>query len=511
MSYDAIIIGAGHNGLVAAVRLAQQRKKVLVIEKRATSGGLAGAYDLENGFVSPGVLHDASCVPKWLLKKLKLDSSHIQWEDKRPALSILSPNGEAITLQEDDAVTASSLSSISEHDAEAYVRYRKFIHSITPFLRDLLYKPQPDLLNLDYREIWRLAQAGLGLKRLGKRTMNEFLKVGPMSVADFLGDYFETDFLKAGLALPAVIGSFTGPWSSYTTLNLLLYEATSGTHVTSGPDSYAFALAKRAEELGVQIVTGEEVQAIVFDKSGTVSGVQLEGGKEEQAKVVVASNSPKSTFLDLIPSNRSDHSLVSQFEHLRTRGTTAKVTLVIDNPVEWIGDNPQSQRARIVSGIDDLERAFDSLKYGEFSKSPALDVFISGNPDHAPGNHRVVSVLVNFAPMELREGWTDKTRKELLQNVIDVFLPTTSLDAKNIVSTEVLTPEDLAAHFGIPGGNIHHIEHAVDQLIGRPVPRCSGHHTPIKNLFLCGSGTHPGGGITGVPGYFGSQAVVSHM
>jgi phytoene dehydrogenase-like protein len=353
-----------------------------------------------------------------------------------------------------------------------------------------------------------LARKGLMLKGLGKKTMMELLKVAPMCVADFLNEKFDTDFIKAGLSAPALYGSYAGPWSAYSTINLLLWECASGTHVKGGAANLTRALQKAAEQAGVEIRTGTEVERILLNADGDVKGVRLKDGEDIKGSKVAASCTPKETFLNLFDDFQLEYELDFWISKLRSRGTTAKVNLAINKTVEFNGQT--IEYARTGNSFDEMEKAFDPVKYGEATSSPFLDIYIptGQDPSLAPEGHSVVSVLVHQIPYNFKAGWSEDNKRKLGEDVINELSIYAPQLPGAIVGIEVLTPVELEEHYGLTEGHIYHGEHFVDQLITRPIPSCSRYSTPVSGLYLCGSGSHPGGGITCMPGYLGAQMML---
>lgn len=346
------------------------------------------------------------------------------------------------------------------------------------------------------------------LKGLGNKTMMELLKVAPMCVADFLNEKFETDFIKAGLAAPGLYGSYAGPWSAYSTINLLLWECASGAHIKGGPQSLVSALQKAAEQAGVEIRTGAEVDRIIMNADGGVSGVRLKGGEELSASSVAASCTPKETFLNLFDDFELEYELDFWIGKIRSRGTTAKVNLAINKKVELNGESPEY--ARTGNSFDEMEKAFDPVKYREATSFPFLDIYIptKHDPSLAPDGHSVVSVLVHQIPYNFKDGWSEDNKRKLGEDVLkelEIYAPELS---EAVVGMEVISPADLEQRYALTEGHIYHGEHFVDQLITRPIPSCSGYATPVAGLYLCGSGSHPGGGITCMPGYLGASMIL---
>lgn len=511
-NFDVIVIGGGHNGLTTAALLGQAGKRVLVLEKNERLGGLAMPEVFHPDYTSPGVLHDTGGIRLDLIDTLNLRSHGVLTTGKRAPITLLGEGGEAITLQQDIEATARSIAQVSQQDAEAYRRYRTFLDKVSPWIRGLVSQTQPNLATPNLREVAQLAQTGLGLRRLGKETMQELLKVLPMCVADFLNEYFETDILKVGLAGPALLSTFNGPWSSFTTINLMLWEATQKEQVVGGPPALIDALADVAKIHRVEIRTEAEVANIELNGEGEVKGVRLTNGDAIPAPLVAASCSPKSLFLDLLSSRQIGPKLEAEILHLRCRGVTAKVNLALDKKVQWTAqtDSP-IEFARTGGHFDAMERAFDAAKYRRYSEKPVLDIFVPtvSNSNLAPKGHEVVSILAQYAPHDLEGGWTEEAKEAFGDRVIEQLALYTKDLESSIVARQVLTPSDLEGRFNLPGGHLFHAEHAVDQLVGRPVPSCASYETPIPGLYLCGSGSHPGGGLTCAPGALASKAILA--
>lgn len=504
--YDIIIIGGGHNGLTAATTLARKNKKVLLLEKRAMLGGLAAGEEFHPGYASVGLLHDSSTVRSKVVEDLNLSQYGLDMAKERAPIVLLGKNGDTITLYSDTEKTCESIAKISSKDAEAYRTYRAFIDAISGFVNGLLNNMPPDLVNLGGSQLFELVKTGYGLKRLGNKTMMEFLKVAPMSAWDYLDELFETDFLKAGLAGPAIYGSWTSPRASYSNLNLLIWECTAQNHIVGGPAALVNALQKAAEAAGVEMKTEAEVKRILLDDDRKVRGVLLANGEEIVAKTVATSCSPKSTFLDLIAPNKLDYSLEHEMTHYRSRGMTAKVHLALNKEVSFNGQ--QETFFRTGNSFIEMEKSFDHSKYREFSKEPVLEIHVPEVKHIAPEGHQVVSVLLHYAPYTIEGGWTESAKKKLIDYVETALIGYSPEIGESVVATELLTPVDLEERYSLPNGHIFHGEHAVDQLLTRPIPACARYATPIEGLYLCGSGSFPGGGISCMPGYLGAKMIL---
>ena len=507
--YDIVVIGGGHNGLTAAITLAGKNKKVLLLEKRAVLGGIAAGEEFHPGYRTTGLLHDTSAVRSKVIKALNLEKYGLKTKKSRPTFSILSKDGKCVHLHPDVEKAVIEIAKFSKKDAESYREYHDFIDKISGFINGLMNEMPPDLMNPGGKQIWELVKKGMAFKKLGKKTMMELLKVAPMSVADFLNEKFETDFIKAGIAAPAIYGSYTGPWSSYTTLNLLLWECAANECIVGGPQALIDVLENAAKENGVDIRTDAEVDKILLDENRKTSGVKLSNGEEIRADIVVSSCTPRETFYELLLPNQIEYALEHGIQHYRSRGTTAKINLAVNKAVTFNGET-SVEFARTGNSFDEMEKAFDSVKYRKFSDEPILDIHIPSAIDAslAPSGHSVVSILVHFAPYQFDKGWFEVTKNKLMNNVIKTLEQYAPNISSAVVGSEVLSPLDLETRYSLTNGHIFHGEHAIDQLITRPIPSCARYKTPVEGLFLCGSGSHPGGGITCMPGYLGAQMIL---
>ena len=509
--YDVIVIGGGHNGLTAATILAKKGKKVLVVEKRNVLGGIAAGEEFSPGYSTTGLLHDTSGVRSQVINTLQLEKHGLVIDNNRADVTILSKDGKSVIIHSDVNRTADAISKFSETDAKAYKEYRVFLKKISTLINDLMDNPPPniEIENLTMASLVVLAKKGLMLKGLGNKTMMELLKVAPMCLSDYLNEKFETDFLKAGLAAPALYGSYAGPRSAYSTINLMLWECASRNNIKGGPQALVDALRKAAEKAGVDIRTSAEVEKILLDAEGVVRGVRLKGGEEINAMKVAASCTPKETFLNLFDDFELEYKLDYWIEKIRSRGTTAKVNLAINKVVELNGQLVEF--ARTGNSFDEMEKAFDPVKYKNVTDTPFLDINIPTytNTSLAPKGHSVLSVLIHQIPYNFKARWSVEAKKKLGEDVLnelEIYSPGLS---KAVVSMEVLSPLDFEKRYNLTEGHIYHGEHFVDQLITRPIPICSKYNTPVSGLYLCGSGSHPGGGITCMPGYLGAKMILN--
>jgi len=522
-TYDIIIIGAGHNGLVAAYYLARAGLKTLVLERREIVGGGSVTEEFHPGFRcstlagSPGPL-----LPR-IIKDFQLERRGVEFIT--PDVRVWAPNtnGNSICIYENTKRTAAELTNISRADAERYPEFISTFARIGRALAPTLTMTPPDIEDLSAGELWQLGRLGWAIRGLGKKDEYRLLRCGPMAVADLAAEWFETESLRALVAARGISGAFAGPWSAGTSAAVLQQAANGGnpfapsTLVKGGMGALTKALALTAMEAGAEIRTGADVINIQV-KDGKAAGVVLESGEEIPAWTTVSSHDPGITVLELLDPGELEPSYRNHMQNYRAHGTVAKVQLALSALPEFIGltastaKEKLSGRIHIGPEIDYLERAFDAAKYGEISPQPYLDIRIPSLSDSslAPNGAQVVSIHAQFAPYHLKDGDWNSRREELG----DIVVKTVSNYAPNlrdlIVARQVITPLDLEQTYGLRRGHIHHGEQSLDQFFAfRPLIGWAQYRTPIKGLYLCSAGTHPGGGITGGPGTNAAREVIS--
>jgi len=510
--YDVIVIGAGHNGLTHAAYLAKARKTVLVLERRHVVGGAAVTEEIHPGFKYSVCSYVVSLLRPEVIRELELARFGLEVIPLDCTFTPL-PDGNYLARWSDHAQTRRELMRHSLTDAEAYEQFGKLMHHMAMAVRPLLAMVPPDPTSLNPRELFKLLQLGRHFRKLGAHLLYDLTKLMTMSSADYLTEWFETEALKATMSASGIIGTFLGPRSPGTAYVLLHHYVgeidavfRSWGWARGGMGSLSRAIARAAESHGAEIRTKASV-AKVLVKNGRTTGVALESGEEIQGQVVTSAVDPKRTFLKLVEPVHLDPEFVRRVSQIRMRGSSGKVNLALDalpNFTSLPGEGPHLRGAISVSpSIDYLERAYDDAKYGSFSRRPYLDIVIPSiiDPTLAPPGKHVMSVFVQYAPYHLKEGsWPDR-REEFGDTVIDT-LSEYAPNLRNIIlHRQVLTPWDLEQEFGLTEGNIFHGELALDQLLFmRPVPGWARYRTPIRNLYLCAAGTHPGGGVMGASG-----------
>ena len=521
-----VLIGGGHNALVTAFYLAKGGFKPLVLERREMVGGGAITEEFHPGFRASTLAHTLGPLRADIARDLQLENFDCEILSPDPRVFAPTPDGKALFFYNNLAGTAVSIGNFSPKDASKYAQFAASLEATAAFFMQLSSITPPAIDKPTPEDLWNLLKTGRGVRNLGKTGIFDLLRWGPMAVADFVAEFFETELLRAVIAARGIFGTALGPWSAGSTAVLLLRAAADAHPVGSaafprgGLGSFTRALAESAKQAGAEIRTDAEVRHILV-KDGAVTGVVLAGGEEIGVEAVASGVDPKRTFFNLLDPSQLDPTFANRIKNFRTNGTVAKVNLALGSlPVFTALDategflNALSGRIHIGPEIDYLERAFDASKYGEFSRAPWLDVTIPTilDPSLAPDGKHVLSACVQFAPFHLKEGNWDARRKDLGDTVIK----TLAIYAPNlpglVEGMQVITPKDLESSYGFTGGHIFHGELALDQLFTmRPVLDWARYKTPIRGLFLCGSGTHPGNGLTGASGANAAREIIRDL
>jgi phytoene dehydrogenase-like protein len=522
-SYDAIVIGAGHNGLVTAAYLAKAGKKVLVLERRPAVGGIAATEELFPGFKYSTCAHLAGAFSNDIIVELELKRHGLEVLPLDPLLFAPVIEGTSFLFPRQHSEIAEAIGRHSRADATKFESFSVLVKKLTAFLRRLNNVPLPGGKNSGGLNLPELVKLGWKFHRLGEREMYEFLRILPMSIADWLNEWFETDVLKASLAASGILGAFVGPRAQGTSFLFLYHQLgesngafrTSG-FIRGGIGNLPTAIAQAAQRFGAEIQTRTEV-ARILTKSGTATGVVLDNGEEISATATICSADIKRTFLQLIEPTYLDPEFLLQVKNIRSRGTVAKINFALDALPQFKYSKVDTSSAylggiiQIGTTMDYLERAADDAKYGRFSRQPFLEITIPSvaEPALAPSGKHVMSVWMQYAPYHLRECNWNAERDALGDTVVKVIEDYAPGFKNLILHRQVLMPLDLERTFGLTEGCIYHAEMSLDQIFFmRPVPGWARYSTPIENLYVCGSGTHPGGGITGLPGYYAAKRIL---
>jgi len=519
---DIVIIGGGHNGLVTAFYLAKAGYKPLVLERNAQVGGAAVTDEFHPGFRCSTLAHTAGPIRPDIVRDMQLEKHGLRLITPDVAVTALSPDGRALTLYQDAAKSAQEISAFSQKDAAKYPEFEKSLGKISKVIADALATTPPDIDNPSRGDLWSMLQTGRAIRKLGKKDMFRLLRWGPMAVADLASEYFETELLRAVIAARGVFGTFLGPWSAGSALVLLIraaadsHPAGSATFAAGGAGSITQAMASAAKAAGAEIRTGAEVIEIHV-QNGVATAVILSTGEEIQAKAVISNADPKRTLLKLTDPTHLSPDFVQKLQNYRGNGTVAKVNLALSGLPKFTALNGDASalkgRIHIGNEIDYLERAFDESKYGQFSKQPYLEATIPSltDPTLAPDGKHVMSVYMQYAPYKLKGDW-EQQRKALGQTVVKTLAQYAPNLPELILTHQIITPHDLEEKYGLTGGQIFHGDLSLDQFFTmRPLLDWARYRTPIEKLYLCGSGTHPGAGLTGGSGANAAREIVKEL
>jgi len=563
-SRDVIIIGAGQNSLVAAFYLARAGHRPLVLERRSTVGGAAAIEEFHPGFRASILDNFHGPLASAIIKDMHLASNAARSSPAHAAIFAPHPDGRALLLHRDARQSAGAIAAFSKADAAKYLELDATLRAARPLIHDLLLMTPPEIDHPSSNDIWNLLRAGRAFRKLGKKNMQRLIRWGPMAVADFVAEFFDTELLRATLAARGIFGASAGPWSAGTTALLLLRLGAGGLpdgNSTAFQGDLPNALASAAQKAGAEIRLNAEVARILV-KDGAVSGVALASGEEIPARAVVSGADPKRTFLELLEPVHLAPSFLAKMHNYRSRGVVARILLALDALPNFTAlKNPSSTQngaagalaARIHIGpeIDYLERAFDASKYGHFSPAPYLEASIPSllDPSLAPAGKHVMSIHMQYAPYNLnseprnssrsseREGpsggrsfssgvtnasasgasapeaaspsnWTTR-RGALANTVIDTLAQYAPDLPSKILARRVITPLDFEQDYALTGGHISHGELALDQLFTmRPLLGFARYAAPIRGLFLCGPGTHPGVALAGASALNASRQIL---
>lgn len=510
--YDAIVVGAGHNGLICAAYLAKAQHKVLVVDGRSVPGGCASTREFADGFSVSDCAQWLSQLDRNVMSDLKLADMGLSLSDAKATISL--------QADADHLILADGTASGAGVDDEDLAAYRGFRHMMTRFanvLKTLYQGRPPKLVEKNWTDRLTLLKLGLGLKMLGKNHMQDLMRLALINIYDVMNEHFKHPALKSAIAMDAVTGTNMGPRSPntvYSYLHRITGEHLSGTGTTQvmgGMGVLGDALAESAKAAGAEIKLGVAVKSI--EKTGDkVSGVELEDGSHITSKIVISSADPTTTFKTLLGYHQMEAGMAKRAELYRNRSGTAKIHLALSALPSFTGLTTKqlSQRLIIVPPMDEMEKALNPIKYREISDRHLFDISVPTIEDSslAPEGQHVLTALVHYVPFDPKEGW-DEARGPLLERLIgelEVYAPGLS---SLLIASELVTPSDFEHSHKVTGGNWHHGELSIDQaLMMRPFPGSTQYATAVDGLFLCGAGAHPGGGLLGLPGRNAAREII---
>jgi phytoene dehydrogenase-like protein len=516
-SFDAIVIGGGHNGLVAAALLAKSGWNVVVTEAAEDIGGAARTENFAPGFRVSSVAHILNRLHPEMVKALDLQRHGLETVSGGGAPSTaITKDGAPLTMR---GAYGQALDGATAEQAAAWAGLRALLFRQAEILKPFLSKKPPVPGDMSLSEMSGLGMAALSLKRLGKEDMRDFLRMFLMNVTDVLDENIEDERLRGLLAFDAVLGSHLGPRSPTSLLGLYWRLAgelggTSGAQLLpiGGMSAVTGAIERAARAAGVTIRTGMSVGRILVE-NGAAAGIEFSSGEEIRAGTVVSAINPRTTLVDLVGPRFLDTGLVRKLLNVRMKGDAAKLNLALDRVPELPGLDKAAKRGRLLIAPSDghVERAFNPAKYGAFSPEPVLEFTLPSlvDPSLAPAGACVLSAVVQYAPYALKGGW-EAGKPSLLAAIMAQLEAHMPGIGKSVQHAELLTPVDIEQRYRMPGGHWHHGELQADQmLMSRPVAGWSGYDTPIAGLWLAGAGSHPGGGVSGAPALNAVRAILA--
>jgi phytoene dehydrogenase-like protein len=510
---DVVIIGGGHNGLACAAYLAKAGLDVLVLEKRGVVGGAAATEEPWPGYRVSSASYVVSLMPPRVVRELDLKRFGYEVSIITPDYFVPFPDGTSLTLWGDVERDAAAIGRFSERDAAAYVAFDRYFDRVARLLKDLLFVVPP---NMNLRDLPKWAATAGRFRKWSGRDLHETVRLFTMSAADFLDEWFEDERVKGALATQAIIGAWCGPMtpgSAYVLMHHWIGEvdghAGAWGWAKGGMGGISAAMARSAEAAGAEIRTDAEVDRVAINASGRAVGVALADGSLVRAQRVVSCAHPVTTYLSLIGEERLPGDVVHDVKRYRTRSGSVKLNVALSElPAFPAWDQEGDLHKGLVAvspSIEYLERAWDDAKFGRMSEHPYVEVVFptAHEPEGlAPKGKHLMLAFSQYGPYELAEGsWDEGGRDDYAARVLKAlgeFAPSLESAVEHL---EVLTPRDIEERFGLIGGNIMQGELTPDQLFSfRPIPGHGDYRTPVAGMYLCGSGTHPGGGVMGVPG-----------
>ena len=520
--YDAVVVGGGHNGLTCAAYLAKAGKSVLVLEKRPVIGGSAVSEEVFPGFTYTVCSYVVSLFRPHIVRDLELARHGLEIIPLEASFSPL-PDGDSLCRWGDAHKTRREIARFSAKDAEVYPEFSMAMSQLARFTKSIIDNPAPNPASLNPGELVRALRTSQGLREANADQRFLYMKLLTMSAADFLDQWFESDVLKAPMSVSGIIGTFLGvrsPGTAYVLLHHYMGEIDGAMRAwgsaKGGTGGISEAIARSAQAYGAEIITEAGVSNAII-KNGKAVGVALENGDEIRADTVISGLDPHRTYLGLIGEEHLDSELTTQLSHYKFRGSSGKVNLAVDRLPDFAsrpGEGPHLYGdIAIAPSIQYLEKAYDQAKYGDFSERPYINMVIPTivDPTMAPPGKHVISCFVQYAPYDIKEGaanWPQRSEAfgDAVVDTLEEYIPNIK---ETILHRQVVTPWDLEQEFGLTEGNIFQGELSLEQLLYlRPAAGWAKYKTPVRNLWMCASGTHPGGGIMGASGEMAAKAIL---
>jgi len=518
-----VIIGGGHNGLVAAAYLARAGRRALVLERRELLGGCSVTEEIWPGYRVSTAAYLTSLMQERIVRELDLPRYGYQVDAKDPAFFSPFPDGRHLFFWHDGQRTLEEIAKFSRRDAERFTAYEEYLERLARVVESLLLVTPPEFPPRGVGDLVDYLKLLARFRGLGRRETIALVKIFTMSATNLLDEWFESDQLKVTLATDAVIGANGGPHSPGTAY-ILLHHVMGNVagkrglwgFVRGGMGAISEAIAASARARGAELRTNAAIARIVVH-DGRARSVVLENGDEITTPVIVSSVDPKLTFLRLMDPGELPPEFAGRIRDFRCEGTSCKINLALNGLPSFkaLPGAPAAQHKatmHICPSVDYVERAWDDAKYGRPSQSPMLEMTVPTmyDPSLAPAGRHVMGIFLQYAPYTLSEGNWDELREPFAERVFDIIEEYAPGFRSLIEHRQVLTPLDLERRFGLTGGNIFHGEMSLDQMfVMRPVAGAARYRTPIRGLWLCGSGTHPGGGVMGAPGYNAAREILS--
>ncbi len=522
--YDAIVVGAGHNGLTNAAYLARSGLRVLVLERNPWIGGAAVSREIQDGWIYSNCSYVCSLLRPEIFRDLELARHGLQIVPYGGGLTI-TRSGDILGNYPDHDVQRREFARHNAHDADAYSRYSTDVMRQCKFIRPLLLRTPPDPTSLRPRDIREMLYLGKEFRKLGEQAIYDTLRFYTMSIADFLGEYFESDLIKAHLSGSGIIGTALGvhsPGTAYVLLHHYMGDVDgsigSWGFARGGMGAVSHAIASAFKAHGGEIITDAPVERVLV-RHGKVTGVALANGNEYHAKIVVSNLDPKRTYTKLFDDKDLSPAFMKRARNFKIRGSSGKLNIALDGLPEFSAlgrDNPlRFGDMHFLDSLEKMERAYDDWKSGTWSKEPYLDLLIPSmtDPTMTPAGKHWMSVFVQYVPAQIHgRDWTDADRDAFKNTVLDQIARYSPNFKQLIRHVEVRTPRELESEVGLTEGNIFQGELTMDQLLfNRPFPGYAQYRGPVKGFYMCGSGTHPGGGVMAAPGANAAREILMDL